>query len=101
MHYACVRFAAVVGCVGLALLMGSAAWGGDFDICPQNNPARHTFRPGSAEAEFCLGFAYATGRGVAKGMAQAIRHYRNAAEQGYAPAQAMLGLHFDQGGANQ
>ncbi len=52
---------------------------------------------GGPAAQFRLGLAYEEGRGVAKDSAEAVKWYRQAAEQNYAPAQYSLGLCFDEG----
>ena len=52
---------------------------------------------GDAEAQFRLGNAYKTGRGVIQDFVEAIKWYRLAAEQGYADAQNYLGVAYDSG----
>jgi TPR repeat protein len=52
---------------------------------------------GDAKAEHFLGVAYATGQGVAKNEAEAVRWFRKAAEQGYADAQYAIGLMYGTG----
>ncbi len=49
---------------------------------------------GNAEAQYSLGSRYASGLGVEKDDAEAVRWYRLAAEQGHAVAQYSLGLHY-------
>jgi TPR repeat protein len=44
-----------------------------------------------------LGFCYNRGEGVAKDMEEAVKWYRKAAEQTYAPAQFNLGLCYSTG----
>ena len=58
---------------------------------------RKAAEQGVARAQFNLGFMYATGRGVLKDEAEAVRWYRLAAEQGDAHAQYNLGLMYDEG----
>ena len=48
---------------------------------------RHAAEQGDADAQFNLGFAYATGEGVPQDDAEAVRWFRLAAEQGNALAQ--------------
>ena len=52
---------------------------------------------GSVQAKNTLGFMYATGRGVPKDYAEALRWYRKAAAQGSAKAQTSLGLMYSAG----
>jgi TPR repeat protein len=53
---------------------------------------------GHAEAQFSLGLKCGTGGGgVTENDAEAVRWYRLAAEQGYAPAQSNLGLMYANG----
>jgi TPR repeat protein len=53
----------------------------------------------TAEAQFRLGLRYANGDGVPRDSAEALRWFRKAAEQGYAPAQYHLGLMYINGDA--
>ena len=55
---------------------------------------RHAAEQGDADAQFNLGVAYATGRGVPQDDAETVRWYRLAAEQGNASAQANLGFMY-------
>jgi len=52
---------------------------------------------GDAEAEFLLGMAYGTGRGVTNNYTEAATWYRRAADQGHAGAQASLGELYEAG----
>ena len=52
---------------------------------------------GDASAQYNLGVMYATGRGVPKDDAKAVKWYRLAAEQGYARAQYNLGVMYATG----
>ena len=52
---------------------------------------------GDAESEVELGRRYDKGEGVAKDPAEAVKWYRKAAEQNYAPAQNNLGLCYENG----
>ncbi len=52
---------------------------------------------GNAHAQFSLGFLYATGAGVPKNNAEAVRWYRLAAAQGNARAQYNLGDKYKNG----
>ena len=52
---------------------------------------------GNAAAQFNLGLMYASGEGVPKDDAEAVRWYRLAAEQGTAAAQRNLGLMYANG----
>ena len=47
---------------------------------------------GDADAQFKLGLKYATGEGVARDSAEAVKRYRKAADQGNHSAQCNLGL---------
>jgi TPR repeat protein len=52
---------------------------------------------GDAEAQFALGYFYATGQGVAHDEAEAVKWYRRAAEQNLATAQFNLATCYDNG----
>ena len=52
---------------------------------------------GDADAQFELGYAYSSGRGVPQDYAQAVAWFRKAAEQGDASAQSNLGRMYDLG----
>ena len=52
---------------------------------------------GFATAQFKLGYMYATGEGVPKNDAEAVRWFRMAAEQGHAWAQYNLGVMYAKG----
>ena len=52
---------------------------------------------GVAQAQYSLGFMYATGRGVPQDNAAAINWYRKAAELGHASAQNNLGVMYTAG----
>ena len=52
---------------------------------------------GATEAQFTLGFIYATGEGVPQDAAEAVRWYRLAAEQGIDSAQHNLGVMYATG----
>ena len=54
---------------------------------------------GDAAAQYNLGVHYATGRGVDRDVAEAVRWYRLAAEQGCAKAQHTLGVMYRNGEA--
>lgn len=56
-------------------------------------PAEH----GHAAAEFSLGVAYATGHGVPRDLASAIRWWKAAARRGHVTAQVNLGLLYSRG----
>ena len=84
-----------------------------FEICPQmaaeeaavEGPADReplssvlqSARDGNAEAQFRLGWMYATGQGVAENYAEAVRWYRLAAQQGQARGQNGLGVMYEHG----
>jgi TPR repeat protein len=70
----------------------------DFEVC-QGAGAEITRQGGSANAqtEFCIGYVYAFGRGVPTDMGAAVTHFRSAADKGYVPAQAILGMHYGKG----
>ena len=81
----------------LACCLGLRAQG-DFAICRDAGP--EILRQGSArspQTDFCIGYLYAFGRGVLKDMGAAATHFRAAAEKGYTPAQAVLGVHYAKG----
>ena len=70
----------------------------DFAKCQGAGP--EILRHGSAsnpQTEFCIGYLYASGSGVPKDMGAATTHFRAAAERGYVPAQAVLGVHYSKG----
>lgn len=50
-----------------------------------------------ADAANGLGLMYANGNGVSKNATEAVKWYRKAAEQGYAPAQSNLGVMYTKG----
>ena len=62
---------------------------------------RRAAKQGHVEAQFNLGFMYATGRGVTQdetvAVRVAVRWYRLAADQGYAGAQSNLGVMYEKG----
>ena len=58
---------------------------------------RHAAEQGDADAQFDLGFMYATGRGVPQDDVEAVRWYRLATEQGHARAQITLGVMYATG----
>src|SRR5208283_12776 len=51
----------------------------------------------NAPAQHNLGFCYASGQGVAKDEAEAVKWYRKAADQNYAAAQNNLGVCYANG----
>ena len=59
--------------------------------------ARENRGSANPQAEFRIGYRYASGNGVAKDMGAAATHFRAAAERGYVPAQAVLGVHYSKG----
>ena len=67
----------------------------DFNVC-QAAGAEITRQNGTAspQQEFCIGEVYAFGRGVPRDMSAAVPHFRSAADRGYVPAQAVLGLNY-------
>jgi TPR repeat protein len=67
----------------------------DFNVC-QAAGAEITRQGGTAspQQEFCIGYVYAFGRGVPRDMGAAVPHFRSAADRGYVPAQAVLGLNY-------
>jgi TPR repeat protein len=65
----------------------------DFAVCQNGSDTRQ----GGPVKEFCTGYMYASGRGVAKDMSTAAKHFRIAADAGYAPAEATLGLQYEKG----
>jgi TPR repeat protein len=52
---------------------------------------------GDASAQYNLGVMYATGDGVLKDSAEAVKWFRKSAEQGIAEAQLNLGVMYDNG----
>lgn len=52
---------------------------------------------GDVKAQFNLGYAYATGKGVPQNVEQSVVWCRKAAEQGYPPAQHLLALAYYHG----
>jgi len=72
--------------------------------CSAEDPVQKMFQltkpgaeKGDADAQYLLGLFYATGQGVEKDYAEAIRWYRKAADQGLASAQLNLGVAYDIG----
>ena len=75
--------AAVLSALGL----NQAAWTNDV------SDSRETLQlaeRGNAQAQFNLGMMYENGQGVRQDDAEAVKWYRLAAEQGFAPAQVLL-----------
>ena len=58
---------------------------------------QHSAERGHADAEYCLGRCYYTGKGVPTDHAKAIQWFRKAAKQGHADAQHWLGLLYYRG----
>ena len=91
-------------CLALAVASGAAADFGD-GVRAYNSgeyaAAHAAWLPlaeaGEPAAARNLGHLYRTGRGVARDLAQALRWYRRAADQGFAGAQANLGDMFARG----
>jgi len=54
-------------------------------------------RQGHVEAQYTLGYMYATGLGAPKRQAAAAQWYRRAAEQGHVKAQVNLGVLYQEG----
>ncbi|MFN3077444.1 MAG: caspase family protein [Alphaproteobacteria bacterium] len=52
---------------------------------------------GSARAQFDIGIAYASGKGVTQNYAEAVKWFRKAADQGHADAQFNLGVRYASG----
>jgi|LSQX01.3.fsa_nt_gb TPR repeat protein len=52
---------------------------------------------GDSEAQFMLGYCYATGEAVQKDATEAVKWYKKAAKQGHAEAQFYLGLYLYEG----
>jgi len=61
---------------------------------------RRLARRGDRKAQFALGQAYNTGSGVAMDHTKAVSWYRKSANQGYPPAQTVLGLMYYWGPAS-
>lgn len=85
--------------VVLVFVLPAAHAASDFDVCRRYDlqELARQGTPGSPEAEFCLGFAYAAGQTLSRDLPKAVWHFRNAAQKDYAPAEAMMGLHYQQG----
>ena len=64
---------------------------------PEIDALRVRAEAGDAEAQYNLGFRYATGRGVPQDDAEAARWYRLAADQGHVGAQNNLGVSYAKG----
>jgi TPR repeat protein len=83
----------------LALAPPAVHAANDFDVCRRYD-LQQLARQGTAglpESEYCLGFGYAAGKVLSRDLPKAMTHYRNAAQKGYGPAEAALGLHYQQG----
>jgi TPR repeat protein len=61
------------------------------------NEVKLTAIDGDADAQFELAGLYAGGEGVEQNLAEAVKWYRKAAEQGHDSAQFKLGLSYQQG----
>ena len=90
----CVRVAAVV----VALV----AWEAGAVVAAQTTTEilvelRERAEQGDADAQAALGFRYASGRGVAPDLAEAIRWYSLAADQGHVRTQYNLGVMYRSG----
>jgi hypothetical protein len=70
--------------------------GGGWDAF-YTNSIKAKAEAGDPNSEFQLGLAYANGQGVAKDLAEAVKWYRKAAEQNFAPAQTSLGYCYEGG----
>ena len=85
----------------LILFLASAALlraQNDFAVCQNTGPQLLHRGPASTpQLEFCIGYLYASGNGVPRDMGAAATHFRAAAERGYVPAQAVLGVHYSKG----
>ena len=57
------------------------------------------FIKGNADAQYNLGCCYRDGHGVPQDHAAKLKWWRNAAEQGYAKAQCILGVWYETGGS--
>ena len=84
------------------LLAGSLTWGwwahnGTSSSDNRKTTVASQTEPGDAQAQFELGFRYATGEGVAQDWTEAVKWYRKAAEQGHAGAQFLLGVCYVNG----
>ena len=78
-------------CIVFILILSLCVWGSTptpEKIAEWKEDAKN----GDAWAQFTLGIAYATGRGVPQDDKVAVKWYKKAAEQGHADAQAGLGL---------
>lgn len=53
--------------------------------------------PENSRALFLLGARHDEGKGVPQNSTEALKWYRQSAEQGYAPAQYVLGVKYDEG----
>ena len=82
--------------VSVLALMLIAPWTFGQDPDPITELRRQA-EQGDVEAQFQLGFRYATGRGIPQDDAEAVRWYRLAAEQGDAYAQYNLGVSYSTG----
>jgi len=80
-------------CCFCFLLAGVAGAAAEEDIAD----LRERAEAGHSDSQFSLGFKYATGEGVPKDSAEAVKWYRKAAEQGIAGAQINLGVMYEKG----
>lgn len=83
--------------------LGAAFFNGKFGLEKDEDEAADWFRKaaiqGHAKAQYCLGFCYYNGLGVAKKWVEARNWWVKAAEQQYAPAQYALGNCYANGEA--
>ena len=55
-------------------------------------------KQGDAESQMAVGASYSTGQnGVGRNLKEAVRWLRKSADQGFGPAQMMLGIHYSRG----
>lgn len=67
-------------------------------VATEDNDVPKNTEPADAKSLFLIGENYYYGKGgVAKNYTRAVKYFRKAAEQGYAPAQNMLGICYEYG----
>jgi|GEM_PF-706232 len=90
---------AVIVAAALPTLASPVLAQSDFDACLGSSiqAAQQLAARGDPHGDFCLGFYYATGRGVATDAVEGVKHFRAAADRGYAPAQAYMGYFYKHG----
>ena len=81
--------------IGMCSLMPVVSYGADLTFEEILDQATH----GNADAQYMLGDMYRFGEGVAQDIAEGVKWYRKAAEQGHLRALYLLGWMYQHGGS--